>query len=154
MLETRSKSIDGFEYRVTQLGAKQGRVVFTRLAKVLGQAMADKDNPIAALASSLDPGDVDYLCDTFAPVTTVNIQGKEPRLSDIFDMHFAGKYGPLLKWLGFCMEVNFGSFLDEMGINIAGQSLAEKVASHLNPPKAPIGTSSVSASADGTLTQI
>ena len=42
------------------------------------------------------------------------VKGPGPRdqviLEKSFDDHFAGRYDVLLKWLGFCLSVNFPSF--------------------------------------------
>ena len=103
MLETRSKTINGTEYKVTQLDAIRGRKVLARMQRVAGNMNQMSDE------------DMDYLCDVFAPSTCVvstNDHGQrvEPQLSKIFGLHFAGKYDEMAEWLAFCVEVNFGSF--------------------------------------------
>lgn len=120
MLETKNKQIGANEYQVTQLGAIQGRKVLARLARVIGPAIAEVGTggvtaALAKAAEGLTDADVDYFCETFAPMTHVRMpDGKTPKLSQIFDFHFAANYLELTKWLGFCLEVNFGSFFDEL----------------------------------------
>jgi hypothetical protein len=64
------------------------------------------------------------VCNIFADSTDVVIhddKGKrEPQLSKIFDLHFAGKYDEMLAWLIFCVEVNFGSFFDGLKTRSVG----------------------------------
>jgi hypothetical protein len=55
------------------------------------------------------------LCEAFAKTTRVVTGTNQERvLGDIFDDHFAGKYGAMIKWVIACLEVNFGSFLAEV----------------------------------------
>ena len=118
-LRVESKRIGDSEYKVTQLDAIKGRRVLARLtrvaAPVLGKISADKPTNIAdilsALGSSLED-DVDFFCDSLAPSTEVSETGsnKSPRLSDVFALHFAGRYSEMLQWLQFAIEVNFADF--------------------------------------------
>lgn len=123
MRETRKETIGEYTYETTQLGALTGRKAFARIAKLAAPALAaagDGDNPIAALAKAFGDEDVDYFCDVFAPTTTVTggaYGSKQPQLSGVFDLHFAGKYMDLTKWLLFCLEANFGSFFSELGLS-------------------------------------
>ncbi len=116
MLQAKSKVIDGLEYKVTQLGAKEGRRLLTRLVKVAGPMMAgagtgDVSGALERALGGLKDEDVDFLCDTLARSTEVQVDSThQPLLADIFDSHFAGNYHNLMKWLAFALEVNFGSF--------------------------------------------
>lgn len=116
-LESKTKSINGVEYTVTQLGAKEGRRLLTRLLKVAGPALGEAakaggvGSALEKIALNLNPDDIDYFCETLERTTTVRQGERNPRLSDISDLHFAGNYGDEAKWLVFAMEVNFGSFL-------------------------------------------
>lgn len=117
--KTESKVIGDFEYEVTQMGAVQGRKVFARLAKTIGPLLAasagakpDLEKIFGDMLGNIEPELVDFVCDSFAPFTTVTMQdGKKPRLSDIFDMHFAGNYQDMVNWIMFAMQVNFKTFL-------------------------------------------
>ncbi len=145
MLKQRKRTISGVTYQVTQLGWEQARSVFVRLTKMLGPALADgiesldtavsgksgelslekvSVKSISALLSQLveklSEDDFKYLTDVFAESTAiVKADGKVPQLKDEIFSHFAGDFARLLKWLVFCVEVNFFDFLSEQG-GIAG----------------------------------
>ena len=121
MITPKTRLIGKNTYTVTPLSAIPGRRVFVRLAKVLGPAVAkgasvkgdDSQATIEAFAGlmgALSEDDIDFFCDTFAASTTVRLNGKEPDLAGIFDLHFAGNYLEMFRWLAFCVEVNFGDF--------------------------------------------
>ena len=119
MLETKQHPIDGFVYVITQLGAKKGRTVLAHVMRVVAGA-AEAEAPVARIAAGLTDAEVDYLCDTFAAVTMVakaETPDAQVKLSDVFDMHFANRYGPMLKWLWAALETNYSSFLSDMGLN-------------------------------------
>ncbi len=116
MRETKTQNIGAFQYSVTQLGATASRKVFVRLAKLFGAGATGKD-PIAAILAALNDEDIDFLCDQFSKMTNVKLDEKHsPLLASIFEEHFAGNIWDMLQWLGFCLEVNYGSFLGELGI--------------------------------------
>jgi hypothetical protein len=132
MRETKHKTIGdrGNVYHVTQFGARHGGRVLVRLLKMIGGAAGEAlksegdfdmnvvGNVVANLAETVSENDFDYLCDTFAVATEVEINGKSVPLSTegVFDVHFAGAYIELGQWLLFAVEVNFGSFLGAGGI--------------------------------------
>lgn len=127
--EAVSKTIGEFEYRIVPLGAKQGTRMATRLGKLVAALAPSPDSTgsveakvldrLRTLFDTLSESDVDYFCDTFAKFTEVQIApNKWPNLDKIFDEHFAGHYGDLTNWLLACIEVNFGSFLEEMGLEL------------------------------------
>ncbi len=145
MRETKSRVIDGVTYEVTQLGAKVGRLVLNRLAKVIGAA-ADSDTPVADFTRALTDEDLTYLCDTFAAMTTCEIPeapGAKPGLAGVFDMHFAARYDAMLQWLWFCVEVNFASFLERVGLSTEKFQAGLAKANPSNSPKGPTGLSGV-----------
>lgn len=112
MIESKTKTIGNHDYRVTQLGALKGRKVLTRLFKVIGPVVAAAVSGGQNLAHALDGVDedtVEYLCDAFAARTEVD----GVALDKVFEIHFAGNYAEMVKWLAFCVEFNFASFLDE-----------------------------------------
>lgn len=123
-LEKVTKVIGETEYEVTQLDAIRGRKVMVRLAKAFapvlaGGKSADGLARLGEALANISDDDVDFLCDTFAPSTSVistDAQGRRvaPQLSKIFGLHFAGKYDELIQWLYFCLEVNFGSFVKRL----------------------------------------
>jgi len=121
-LETKSKKIGQYDYRVTQLDALSGRKLFIRLAKIAGPALGEFDTKdaqksIAAvlgkIAASLSDEDMDAFCDVLAKTTEVaggEYNQRSPQLADVFALHFAGKYLEMFQWLAFALEVNFGDF--------------------------------------------
>lgn len=124
-LEIKETEIAGTRYEVTQLGVKAGQRVIRRLAKVVlplmvmaqegGKGLSD----IGGLLDHLSDEDVDYLCDTFAATTKMRAAagGELTPLTKVYEVHFAGKYIELFQWLRFCVEVNFGSFLDVLKLS-------------------------------------
>src|SRR5271165_4858509 len=99
-----TKTIAGTQYTLTRLGTHQGLETLTRLKKLFAGALKGGEGTEAKIAGALDaigPGDIAYLCDQFAPLCTVKYGEKEPRLSDVFDEHFAGEYEALFQWLVF-----------------------------------------------------
>lgn len=137
-LEQKSTVIGEYEYTVTQLPARQGKSVAVRLGRILAPLAkegadgeeADKAAGLVALFEKLDDKDVDFLCDVFMKTTSFHKLGdmKQPELSHFFDEHFAGRYGQMFKWLQFCAEVNFGSFLGEVGLQLPVAEATKKAA--------------------------
>jgi hypothetical protein len=120
MREVKSKQINDCSYEVTQLGAIKGRSLLTRLARILGAGGGDMAKSLGMITEE----DMSYICDSFSEVTVVKQpDGKAPYLKNIFDMHFAGKYDEMIQWLMFCLEINFGSFLDVKSIGDKAQAV-------------------------------
>jgi hypothetical protein len=72
---------------------------------------------VANLANTISEEDYDWLCGVFADQTFVSLpNGKEPQLSQVFDMHFAGNYMAMIQWLWFSLEVNYSGFLDALNV--------------------------------------
>lgn len=128
-IEFREKRIGSHVYRVTMLGSKAGLSMLVRLTKLAGPGLgsfvlgvgrsSEVDSAIASgvgealhdLAARLREDEVSSIVNEFALHTVVGLTAElQPRLSDIFDDHFAGRYDLLLQWVRFCMEVNFSSF--------------------------------------------
>lgn len=137
-----TRRIGPYEYKVTQMGAIKGRAVSLRLIKCFlpfftevmqGEPVKGKSKKkiveeakegkidlknLEWLGSALsklelNEDDLTYLCDAFSPLTFVMLpDGRNPRLDHIFDEHFAGHYVDLVKWLIFCVQVNFADFTD------------------------------------------
>lgn len=128
--ENVTRAIDGVDYKVVQLGAKEGNKLFIRLFRILaptlgtllenappggnlGDIPVDALGPaLSALADKVTEEEFDNLVRKFAPCTMF---GKESAdrwqpLSDHFDDHFAGRQMACLMWLRFCLEVNFSDF--------------------------------------------
>lgn len=137
MLKQEEKTIDGVTYKVTQLPAKKGHRNLIKLVKMASPAMAGEVNldtdlsskesldSIGAALMALDPDNVESLLEDFAKATIVQTDGdKWPCLWDIFDIHFAGNYAAMYKWAIFALQVNYKSFLAEIGA-ITGPLLAK-----------------------------
>jgi hypothetical protein len=130
-LETKSKRIGRCEYQVTQLGFKAGRAAMVRLTKVLGPIFGrlldgSDGKSVSAqgvagalyeLSERLSEDDLSYLCELFGDKTiAVMDDGRRPSLVPKFmEEHFAGHYGEMIKWLVFCLEVNYGDFIADFG---------------------------------------
>jgi hypothetical protein len=124
MLETTTRTIGEDTYRVTPLQAIQGRKVLVKLLKALGpaaEAVADAQSGnvgalLAKLTANLEESLVDELCEIFAGRTEFQHGSKWIGLGEAgqFDLHFIKKYGQMAKWLAFCVEINYGSFLGEL----------------------------------------
>lgn len=119
-VEVKSKTIGDCTYRVRQLPAIQGRKVLVRLMKMFGPALesigknTDVGSMLASALENLDEEVFDSLCDTFAKHTEFELaNGNYVGLGEpgMFDQHFTGKYGPMIQWLAFCVQVNFADFL-------------------------------------------
>jgi hypothetical protein len=91
--------IGGHKYKTHQLGALQGREVLIRFVNALKKG---------GIENSVE--DFNFFCDSFAPVTYVQLGDKEPVLSSIFDAHFVGLYDEMIEWIKFCLKANFPSF--------------------------------------------
>ena len=123
-------------YKVTPLPARQGIKTMTMLLKMVGPVFAagGKDSEtkttqaFAEVIERLTAEQVLKLCEVFGK-TTVVIREDDTQLPlaevKLFDLHFASKYGDILEWLSFCIEVNYGSFLGSIGLG--GLSLSEKL---------------------------
>lgn len=110
------------EYRITQLGALEGRKLWLRLVKVLGPVVSklagakalDGDTIAAAvklLTEELDEETFEMLCKAFAGRCQLRNGDKWPDLSDaLFDQHFAGDYVSMTKWVGENIMFNFANF--------------------------------------------
>lgn len=169
-IETREKKIGPHTYRVTQLGAKQGRSMLVRLVKICGPGLGSFVGGIGRGASSVDSAlalgagdaihdlttrlredEIGALMDEFA-LQTVVVQSAEIelRLSDVFDDHFAGRYDAMLAWTRFCLEVNFASFFGASSAPSGSLAKLWKMLSALPSPLTSTGTSGVSPAANAT----
>jgi hypothetical protein len=122
---TESKIIGGLEYRVSQLPVDAGLEVGVCIARALGPALiaimggeslatVDKAALGDALAK-LSATDLKFVCKVFAEKTfVVDGKNKMPRLDNVWDTHFAGRYKALLEWLSFCVQMNASDFLGSL----------------------------------------
>jgi hypothetical protein len=161
MRESKLSVIDGYNYTIQQLGAKQGRLVLARVMRAVAgaageaaDAAADGGGAEAALAGiaklveNLSDADVDFFCETFAATTLVANSAtpdKQIPLKDCFDDNFAGRYGAMVKWLWAALETNYGSFLGGLGLD-TGALVARANAAMTSSPAAPTAPSGASSS--------
>lgn len=126
MREPESKEIEGCTYIVTPLPTSKGIALTMRLGKILGptldgaakltdqsagvakeQGLALK--AIAEFLSRATEADLKAVHQPLAECTRLDLGGSEkPRLSDVFDVHFAGRLDLYARWLAFALEVNLG----------------------------------------------
>jgi hypothetical protein len=125
-LKTEEREIGGLKYRVTQLGAKAGRAALLRIMKTVGPAAAmlqgdDLAGALGKFFENLSEVDLDYFCALFGEKSFVfQADGKMPRVDQVFDEHFAGRYLDMIEWLIFAGEVNFADFFRGVGGKIGG----------------------------------
>lgn len=163
MIRTVEKTIGSHTYAVSQLGALSGRKMLLRLIKLVGSGAAagisslgsgvaksieeiiarGSGDALLELLQRLDEAEVASILDELARSTRVKLSADtEPLLSEIFDMHFAGRYDDMLAWARFALEVNFASFFGgSSGFGSALKSLLQKVKSALQSRKGSTGTS-------------
>ncbi len=120
--ETVTETIAGYTYTIEKLGAKEGRKLLASLIRAVGPAFEGED-AIAKLCAAVTDSQLDMLCDTFAKATRYspeNDPDKEWELRLEIDQHFAGRYGAMVLWLKACLDANYSSFLDELGVSLSG----------------------------------
>jgi hypothetical protein len=125
-IRTEDRTIGEFTYHASQVPALEGRRAFARLARLLGPALAamatgqgaDVGGALGRLVENLKDEDMDYFCDLFGKHCTVDYPKGRVSVGEIFPIHFAGNYGAMMKWVLFNLELNFGSFFDEMGLRL------------------------------------
>jgi len=168
----KDKVIGGHRYEVTLLGAKQGRAMLVRLVRLMGPATAGfiegtlhakgdltvslasgASDAIRELSQRITEAEFAAVSDELARFTVVHIDHEHaPKLFDVFEEHFAGRYDVMLHWFGFALEANFSSFF--AGTASGKSTLAERLKglmSLLAPsPPGSIGTSTESQPAPTT----
>ena len=135
-----TRQIDEHKYDVSQFGASQSWKMLVRLSKIMGGPMSEllaKYDPkkkvsdqdlgdflpaaVKSLLSNLDENSslstVKELC------ASCMVDGV--RLEPIFDVHFQGKLGHLMKVLGFILEAQYGDFLGAMQGVVALQRIPD-----------------------------
>lgn len=142
-LETIEKTIDGVDYKFTQLPFSKARKLLTRLMKVLGPAIAaavksapslGQEGAEVALKGELqkfsgsladaavilcDRLEESLLEDTFDQLAKYSERSVDKehwkRVSEVMEMEFGGGNMPhAMKWLAAALQVNFGNFFDAL----------------------------------------
>ncbi len=125
-LRSERRTIGEHEYEVTQLPSSKGRRLLVRLFKVLGPAFGELTaggaknvdevdsgalaRAIQELALRITSDDLEDVVQELARTTRIRMGDKEPELASVMELHFAGRYDELIRWLAFALEVNYGSF--------------------------------------------
>jgi hypothetical protein len=136
MIKQEIRTIGSHRYRITQLGSSQGLKLLVRLFRALGPAigaalkgMGDQsvkaskalaDLPVSVigdsvttLAAYLTEDELENLANLMADHTELHKGGdKWIPLAQEKEIHFAGHYASLLKWLWACLGVNYSDFFD------------------------------------------
>ena len=158
-----SPEIDGYKYEVMQLGAIDGRKMLEQLTlmalpglgALLGSPALSKAGKLAAglsgvevseldfsgfaqaMAKNMDPNALNAMMDQLAQTTAIRGNGfgdGGAPMSRHFDEHFAARYDVMMKWFGFALWVNFGSFFGAGG---SVEELVEKLRSLARPSASP-----------------
>jgi hypothetical protein len=135
-----SETIGGYRYKVRQLGATDGLEVLTDLSKLLLPSLGAIIGGGKTAVSSLMNAEVDgaafgdaaeHIAKNLTTNSVRDIVAKFAEVTDIygpgfgdqgapmdahFEDHFAGRYSELLQWLRFALDLNFGSFLQGLGM--------------------------------------
>ncbi len=171
MIEQRTKTIAGKQFRVTQLPSLQALRVITRVYQTFGpviakliagvdtKALLEEGKPLAVqdlklsvvtdmmteLAERISVADLEWLVETFQPHTEViGSSGDFMSLNkDVAEHFFAGRMMMLFQWLFFCMEVNYTDFFSGLGALKKGAS-AQKPPSTSESPSTSTGSSTAS----------
>ena len=105
-----------------------------KLAKVLGPAFSkagDLEGALSAVLASDDlEGLLDYLGQTFARSTQLVLSDgartTSHTLADVYEVHFRGKLGDLIKWLVAAVGHNLASFFEGLPSVVADARDAAK----------------------------
>jgi hypothetical protein len=115
VIKTKETTLDGKNFKVTQLGYADGIELLTKLLALAGAAFEKDENKdsfsLAKLAAKLTANDLKMVIDKLASRTVIEREpgtDKWPKLEPEVDL--AGDYGLLFKWLKFALEVNYGGF--------------------------------------------
>lgn len=123
-MESHTREIGGDVYTTALFPAKQGFKLLNRLKKTLGPAFGawigqQVENIVTLIGSDLSDDQMLQLVLDLFELTSVD-KKEENRLAgpltngDVFNSHFAGRYGRMFKVLAFVVEVNYPDFLTEL----------------------------------------
>ena len=128
MLKTKEATIDGKNFKITQLGYSDGVDLLTKLLSIAGMAfehgLGKESFSLGRLASNLKANDLKMVIEKLAHRTLIEREpgsDKWPKLEPEVDL--AGDYNLMFKWLKFALEVNYGGFFSEGGILRGGDFL-------------------------------
>jgi hypothetical protein len=145
--DSQSKEIGGYRYTVSMLDPLTAEDLLVMVIGVIGPAigaaagaLADDggglgeidmgnildapgapkmlEHALGSLCHRLDRQQIREAIGMLSPVTTVDINGKQPFLRDIFSAHFRGRLGAMNKWLLFAIKVQLADFFGSLGPDI------------------------------------
>lgn len=135
-MEAHSSTIDGVEYSVYMLPPRESLKILMKLMKILAPSMAamadgsDGDvktildqqiskgmlaNAAGELCSRIDEDEIMKIVEKLGEYSEADGVRLKP---GHFTFHFAGKIGRMMKWLVFCVKVQYEDFLGEWGIGL------------------------------------
>lgn len=110
----KAEKIGEFEFQVSMLPSEEGFPILMKLTQIFG--MLGTGAELTKVVSALSPNDLNEMISTFAKHTRVKSDnGNVVLLSETKSVIFAGRYDLMLKWLIFCVEVNFSNFFGGFG---------------------------------------
>lgn len=152
--DCKTKTIDGTKYGVYMLPPKLARKMLVRIFQVLApsagelfgresEQLSKAIGPtLATLADRLSDDDLDWMMGELAKVSTVEMApNKEPALGQIFDVHFMGRIGHMLKWFAFALEVQYSDFWSGSGSGLNDLLATVKAAMASPSPSTSTGSS-------------
>lgn len=155
--------ISGNTYTVRRLPFVQSRKVYDRLKRVLQFAftddklLADGASPfmLAGLAGGVSDEDLEFYCNAFGDVTTVDVPGEQAPLSlkapAVRERLFGvgGNFEDVFVWLDFAVQVNFAGAIAKMrgALQKAEARAKEEAALLAQSQKASTGSSGASSPA-------
>lgn len=134
-LDSKTKAIDGHSYTVRKLPARKGTRMLAKIARMVGPSLGTLaeggklsdlmdakldgklfSRAISALFLHVDEDAVEAILMDLADVTTVEPGGV---LKPIYDVHFMGRQGALMRWAAFALEAQYADFFAEVRAAIA-----------------------------------
>lgn len=121
MRKEKEQTINGINFKVTQLGFADGMELLTTIGRIVGPVLSGPQkgaNPSAIVGDiigRLSFKEISSVTDKLAKTTRIEREaGRWPVLEPEVDL--AGNYDLTLRWLGFALEVNYGDFFVEGGL--------------------------------------
>ncbi len=125
--QTKETTIDGVQYRVTQMGMATADEFLFRVGRV-ASAFLVSPSSFFAILQQLPPSEFKWALSLLKDATEVlvvdeahgpNGKGETPahwiKLATVYDEHFTGDHmGAWRKWVAFAMEVCFGRFFADL----------------------------------------
>jgi hypothetical protein len=79
---------------------------------------------LTELAARLQEADLEFVVSEFGTTTELDVGGtgedkRVPLNVQRQELHFAGRYAAMFRWVGFCLEVNYRDFFSASGTSTA-----------------------------------